>query len=117
MTVCRQLAKHNGQQNGFAPLYRAHGWAILPELIEGSRHVHKLRAHHYPYRGDSRDVDGYRRLRPVDDGTPLLRGHTHDRRHGANGHQFRVGVGTHDLSPVPFAAIDVWLTQLVEHVS
>lgn len=94
----------------FRPLYEAAGWAILPEVIEGSRRGYRLLASHYPCAGDSQDADRHTAHRPGwDDGVPLLHGHTHARDHGANGHQFHVGVDAHGYAPIPFTVIDEWI--------
>ncbi|QYF97093.1 hypothetical protein [Microbacterium sp. PAMC21962] len=94
----------------FVPLYEAAGWAILPEVIEGTRHGYRLFASHYPYRGDSQDTDRHTSHRPRwDDGIPLLHGHTHAHDHGPDGHQFHVGLDAHDYAPIPFTVIDAWI--------
>jgi calcineurin-like phosphoesterase family protein len=97
----------------FQPLYEAAGWTILPEVIEGTRDGYRLLASHYPYRGDSQDVDRHTSHRPRwDDGIPLLHGHTHARDHGPDGHQFHVGADAHDYAPIPFTIIDMWIRSL-----
>ena len=93
----------------FRPLYEAAGWEVLPEIVEGTRHGHRLLASHYPYRGDSQEEERYRSLRPRDDGLPLIHGHIHARDHGADGNQFHVGVDAFDYAPIPFSVIDGWL--------
>ena len=94
----------------FRPLYEAAGWTILPEVIEGTRRGDRALASHYPYAGDSQDADRHTAHRPRwDDGVPLLHGHTHARDHGANGHQFPVGVDAHGYAPIPFTVIDEWI--------
>lgn len=96
----------------FTPLYEAQGWTILPEVLDGTRHGHKLRASHYPYHGDSQETERHIGNRPVDDGTPLIHGHIHARDHGADGIQFHVGVDAFGYTPVPFTVIDEWLATL-----
>lgn len=94
----------------FRPLYEAAGWTVLPEVIEGTRRGYRLLASHYPYAGDSQDADRHTAHRPRwDDGIPLMHGHTHARDHGANGHQFHVGVDAHGYAPIPFTVIDEWI--------
>jgi calcineurin-like phosphoesterase family protein len=100
----------------FTPLYEEQGWTILPEIVDGVRHGHPLRASHYPYRGDTLDTDRLVKRRPVDDGTPLIHGHTHARDHGADGIQFHVGVDAYNFTPVPSATIDEWLDALAAGV-
>ncbi|MGM7669135.1 hypothetical protein [Microbacterium sp. A93] len=97
----------------FRPLYETAGWTILPEVIEGTRRGYRLLASHYPYAGDSHDVDRHAKHRPRwDDGVPLLHGHTHARDHGPDGHQFHVGVDAHGFSPIGFTVIDTWIRTL-----
>lgn len=97
----------------FRSLYEDAGWAILPEVIDGRRHGVRLRASHYPYSGDTTGVERHRAHRPVDDGTPLLHGHTHVRDYGPHGsHEFHVGVDAFDFAPVQFELIDAWLEDL-----
>ena len=96
----------------FTPLYEQNGWAILPEIVEGTRHGRRLLASHYPYRGDSQEVERHSRQRPRDEGLPLIHGHTHARDHGPDGSQFHVGVDAFDYAPVPFAVVDAWLADV-----
>ncbi|WP_197517257.1 metallophosphoesterase family protein [Microbacterium karelineae] len=99
----------------FRPLYEAAGWEILPEIVRGTRRGRALIASHYPYRGDSTQVERHGSHRPVDvDGTPLIHGHTHARDRGSDGVQFHVGVDAHDYAPVPFAAIDEWMAGVAD---
>lgn len=96
----------------FTPLYENAGWNILPEVVAGFRGRRRLIASHYPYRGDSQEVDRHVSHRPVDDGAPLIHGHTHSRDVGPNGNQFHVGVDAFKYAPVPIELIDTWLTDL-----
>ncbi|WP_298944622.1 metallophosphoesterase [uncultured Microbacterium sp.] len=93
----------------FAPIYEAAGWVILPEIIEGTRRGHRLMASHYPYWGDSQEIDRHSKHRPIDKGIPLLHGHTHSRDHGPDGNQFHVGVDAFEFRPVAMGVIDRWL--------
>lgn len=93
----------------FAPIYEAAGWAILTEIVEGTRRGHRLVASHYPYRGDSQEIGRHSKHRPIDEGIPLLHGHTHSRDHGPDGNQFHVGVDAFDFRPVAMEVIDAWL--------
>lgn len=96
----------------FTPLYEAAGWTILPEIVRGTRRGYSLLACHYPYRGDTQETERHSVHRPSDEGVPLIHGHTHARSHGADGHQFHVGVDAHGYAPIPFAVIDEWLASL-----
>ncbi len=93
----------------FARLYEDAGWRILPEVIQGSRRGQMLLASHYPYRGDSQEVDRHVLHRPLDQGIPLIHGHTHARDRGADGNQFHIGVDAFEYAPLPFSLIDAWL--------
>lgn len=93
----------------FRPLYEQAGWTVLPELLSGERRGRALIASHYPYRGDSSSVSRHERKFPVDEGLPLIHGHTHARDHGAHGRQFHVGVDAFDYAPIPFGIVDEWL--------
>jgi len=97
------------------PQYEQAGWTILPDVIEGTRHGYRLLASHYPYCGDTQDIDRHTTHRPRwDDGIPLLHGHghTHARNHGPDGHQFHVGIDAHGYAPIPFTIIDAWIQGL-----
>jgi calcineurin-like phosphoesterase family protein len=96
----------------FTPLYQRHGWTILPEVVEGTRHGRALLASHYPYHGDSQGTERHFSPRPRDAGLPLIHGHTHSRDHGPDGTQFHVGVDAFDYAPIPLALIDDWLARL-----
>ena len=97
----------------FLPLYEAAGWMVLPEILRGERHGRLLLASHYPYRGDSQEVERHQRHRPIDEGLPLIHGHTHARDRGADGRQFHVGVDAFGYAPIPFETVDVWLQTFV----
>lgn len=96
----------------FTPLYEQAGWIILPEIIQGTRRGIQILASHYPYAGDTQEADRHTSHRPVDHGTPLLHGHTHDRENGPVGHQFHVGVDAFGYAPIPFTLVDAWLDDL-----
>ncbi|GAA4168012.1 metallophosphoesterase [Gryllotalpicola koreensis] len=98
----------------FRPLYEEQGWTILPEILDGTRNGRRLRASHYPYRGDSQELERHQSKRPVDDGTPLIHGHTHARDRGGLGNQFHVGVDAFGYAPIPFTLIDDWLAGLAK---
>lgn len=97
----------------FRPMYEDAGWTVLPEIISGTRAGSPLLASHYPYRGDSTEVERHGSHRPTDSGIPLLHGHIHDRRFGPHAsHEFHVGVDAFDFAPVRMALIDTWLESL-----
>jgi calcineurin-like phosphoesterase family protein len=66
---------------------------------------------HFPYEGDSHEVDRYADKRPVDDGLPLLHGHVHEKWH-TNGRQFNVGVDVNSFRPVSWDIIKDWMSSL-----
>ncbi|MGB3373566.1 MAG: hypothetical protein WBA87_00300 [Microbacterium sp.] len=97
----------------FRPLYEDAGWTVLPELLVGTRNGLQLLASHYPYSGDTTGPDRHVKHRPVDEGIPLIHGHTHEHDFGAHGtHEFHVGVDAFDFAPIPFAVVDAWLEPL-----
>ncbi|GGA64091.1 hypothetical protein GCM10011490_13450 [Pseudoclavibacter endophyticus] len=105
-TVYRASAK-NKQRT--LELLEACGWTVLPEIVGGTRGGRRLIAAHYPYYGDSHGDDRHVDARPVDEGIPLLHGHTHDAATKAHEHMYHVGVDAHEYEPIPMAAIDDWL--------
>ncbi|WP_058726283.1 metallophosphoesterase family protein [Curtobacterium luteum] len=90
------------------PRYEAAGWTVLPEVLNGSRRGRLLRASHYPYDTSSRDK--FSKVRPVDDGRPLLHGHTHSATvFNDENAAMHVGVDAWDFTPVPMREVDRWL--------
>lgn len=63
-----------------------------------------VRAHHFPYRGDSQPDDRYVGHRPGDDGGWLLHGHVHERWR-QSGRQINVGVDAWAGRPVSETAL------------
>lgn len=88
------------------------GWEVLPETVAGTRDGRLILACHFPYRGDSQPVERYVEARPVDEGLPLLHGHTHHREEGPHGRMFHVGVDGNGFAPVRMTTIDTWLARL-----
>lgn len=60
-----------------------------------------VRACHFPYHGDSHDDNRFPQQRPIDDGRPLLHGHTHG---GWRQHDLMVDVGVDAWGGAPVAA-------------
>ena len=60
---------------------------------------HHVRVSHFPYVGDSQDLDRYTDVRPRDAGLPLLHGHVHE-AWKVRGRQINVGVDVWDYAPV-----------------
>tara|TARA_B100000678_G_scaffold243303_1_gene214886 strand:- start:597 stop:1313 length:717 start_codon:yes stop_codon:yes gene_type:complete len=96
----------------FTPLYEEAGWTILPEIVSGTRERSRLLASHYPYSGDTQGQNRHPTHRPIDEGLPLLHGHTHDRENGPLEHQFHAGVDAFGFTPIPMTLIDAWLEDL-----
>lgn len=88
------------------------GWEVLPEALVGMRGGRRILASHFPYRGDSTSDERYAEARSVDEGLPLLHGHTHDRDGGPHGRMFHVGVDGNAFTPVRMTTIDLWLDTL-----
>ena len=73
----------------------------VPYLLEGR---HRVTLCHFPYAGDSQDVDRYVERRPPDDGLPLVHGHVHEKWH-RSGRQLNVGVDRNGFAPVSEAEV------------
>lgn len=104
------------RQERFRPMYEEAGFVILDEVIEIVIDGIDSLASHYPYKGDSGDHehDRHVKLRPVNEGKPLVHGHTHaskavDERFPR---QFHVGVDAHNYAPVPVSVIEQWVKSL-----
>lgn len=102
------------EQERFAPYYAEwfdeviHGWA---EIVLAERRV---RISHFPYAGDSHGEDRYLWARALDDGMPLIHGHTHDSGNPVSlssrgTPQFHVGVDAHGYKPVSELEVEAWL--------
>lgn len=76
---------------GFATIW--HG--VVDITVDGQPY----RLCHFPYRGDSGDHDRYVDQRPIDDGVPLIHGHTHGRWR-RRGHMIDIGVDAWGGRPV-----------------
>jgi calcineurin-like phosphoesterase family protein len=83
-------------QAGFDEIH--HGEVVLS--LEGTQ----VLACHFPYRGDSHDLDRYVAARPVDHGLWLLHGHVHERWR-QRGRMLNVGVDAWDYRPVSAATL------------
>jgi calcineurin-like phosphoesterase family protein len=87
---------------------------ILPETTQVIIDGRRVLLSHYPYAGDSQELDRHVDQRPVDDGLRLLHGHIHDtgRAGWIKDNMFHVGVDVHDFYPVPQSQIITWLREL-----
>lgn len=103
-------------QERFRPLYE--GWfdvvaSVGSIVIDG----HHVMLSHFPYDGDSHGEDRYSEYRLLDQGYPLIHGHTHDpnqwftlSKKGTP--MFHVGVDAHNYRPVHEDVITDWLSTL-----
>jgi calcineurin-like phosphoesterase family protein len=99
----RPFHGHSGSRQEWERRYRDVGFASIHhgviELDIGM--AAPVRACHFPYYGDSHDDDRFPDQRPIDDGRPLVHGHTH----GAwRQHDLMVDVGVDAWGGVPVAA-------------
>jgi len=86
-------------------MYEDVGLTVLPEITRVPFFNDSLLACHFPYAGDSREVERYAQYRPVDNGEILLHGHVHNAWH-VNGHQVNVGVDVNAFRPVSEMQLD-----------
>lgn len=112
--VYRCSAAHKQQTRDLLDRF---GWEVLPEALIGTRNGRKLLASHFPYRGDSTSQERHVEARPVDEGLPLLHGHTHHTGNGPHGTMFHVGVDGNAFTPVPMTVIDDWLASLPDRAA
>jgi calcineurin-like phosphoesterase family protein len=103
----------------FKPFYESVGLTILPENthieVETSWGVQKVLLSHFPYTGDSHsEVDRFASHRYIDEGLPLVHGHTHSREALFEGNplEFHVGVDSHEFKPVNVFTVVEWLEGL-----
>lgn len=107
----------------FTPLYEAAGFEILPLLhtvdfiVDGE--TSPVLLSHFPYAektfNTKKDwVDKFAWVRPLNEGLPLIHGHTHMRKPLTPNtpNQYNVGVDAHDFHPVSETQILEWLTGL-----
>lgn len=70
---------------------------------------YEFRLSHFPYDGDHTSEERYREYRQVDNGIPLIHGHTHENkrfsRSRAGTAQIHVGVDAWDFAPVSLQAV------------
>jgi calcineurin-like phosphoesterase family protein len=96
---------HGRRAAGWTERYLAAGFAEVHQgqiaIAVGGRRV---RACHFPYRGDSHDHDRYVAERPVDRGDWLLHGHVHERWR-QRGRMINVGVDAWGCGPVDETAL------------
>lgn len=92
-------------------MYEKAGFVILEETIHlEDNKGRKIVASHYPYKGDSQEKERHAKLRPIDEGLPLIHGHTHSPHVlSENNRQFHVGIDAHDYMPVPMSEITNWM--------
>lgn len=110
------------QRERFRPFYEQWFDEIHDEIRLGHRNFDfgghddvEVIMSHFPYDGDSHDGDRYTEHRPVDNGSPLIHGHTHSSGNPVSVSkrgtpQFHVGVDAHGYRPVHEEVIVEWLT-------
>ena len=100
---------HGMQESGQAAprwvtAYGEAGFSIAPGPARVRFGELVVRAHHFPYYGDSQDRDRYLEHRPADDGDWLLHGHVHDKWQ-QHGRMINVGVDAWGGYPVSDAQV------------
>lgn len=98
----------------FTPLYEEVGFTILSEnltIVLGGR---EFDLSHFPYHEDSPFPDKFAKNRPVDNGRPLIHGHTHHKTVLSPTHSrmFHIGVDAHNFMPVSELEIIEWAKTL-----
>lgn len=108
----------------FRPLYEEVGFQILDDItsigISTSYGNQEVLLSHYPYSEscgrDNAEArrDKFRKVRPINEGLPLIHGHTHssERFDAMEPLQFHVGVDANNFTPVPLTDVQVWLESL-----
>lgn len=105
----------------FIPDYENVGFTILPGTsfitVPVSWGEQQVLISHFPYSEDYivGRRDKFVKSRPVDEGFPLIHGHTHSReRFSNNPLEFHVGVDANNFNPVNLDEVIVWLENLRE---
>jgi calcineurin-like phosphoesterase family protein len=101
---CFRRYRKGGPRLSDWEMYTRVGFAVYNELekfisINLSRAAEVWLLSHFPYSGDSGDVDRYANCRPKDEGDILIHGHTHSKEKGS-GREVHVGVDAWDFYPV-----------------
>ena len=108
------------RREGFMPDYLEVFDEVWDEVSSIQLSGFRFAISHYPYNGDSHDGDRFTKIRAVDDGTPLIHGHTHcdeDNRIGWSNNgtpQFSVGVDANNWTPVSESEILEWYSTTVK---
>jgi calcineurin-like phosphoesterase family protein len=100
----------------FRDIYAAAGFETLDEVVTFQIGGRPVLASHYPYAGDSHELDRfnadrYAKQRPVDTGLPLIHGHVHNEWR-YRGREFNVGVDVNGFQLVPESEIAAWVATL-----
>lgn len=103
----------------FTPMYEEVGFTILPEntsiTLDTSWGAQEVLLSHFPYTVDSHSPeDRYAANRFVDEGLPIIHGHTHSRERFNlnNPREFHVGVDANSFTPVKDVEVVAWLEEL-----
>jgi calcineurin-like phosphoesterase family protein len=91
---------HGARSVEWLDRYREVGFTeIHHDVVEVTVGGHRALACHFPYRGDSQDIDRYVDSRPIDRGDWLLHGHVHERWR-QHARMINVGVDAWQWRPV-----------------
>lgn len=96
------------QKTKWSRMYEEAGVIVAREYhtmsLRVADRVRRITLCHFPYEGDSQDVDRHSGARPLDMGLWLLHGHTHSKER-VRGKQLHVGVDAWDFTPVPIFTV------------
>lgn len=93
----------------FRHFYTDNGFTVLDEQITLTIGDETFDVSHYPFEGDSHDVDRHANLRPVRKGRRLLHGHVHEKWQ-FRGDMFNVGVDVNNFTPVSEDVVKAWVS-------
>lgn len=99
----------------YTKVYEDNGFIVLPGLhheieLEVKGQKRKVLLSHIPYKNpEYKEPHKLDFARPIDNGLPLIHGHTHSRNNPINLNQYHVGVDAHNFTPVKETKIIKWL--------
>lgn len=100
----------NKQHEKWRDRYLAEGFAdVLPGIITADVDGYDVQVSHFPFEGDSHDVDRFADWRPVDSGGWVIHGHVHNRWR-QNGKQINIGIDAWAGYPVDGLILGVMLS-------
>lgn len=96
--------------------YEDAGFIILDETVEIEIGGQRVLVSHYPYweKPFGTKPDKFAKIRPVNEGLPLLHGHTHSDQRFTEGQplQLNIGVDANKFFPVSYVEVELWLEDL-----